>query len=368
MVALTRMLAQVRAEAAEKNAAAANPAPPASTTPTACLPPNSLRNLLETTAPPPTLGKNWARRTSTAGLTTSCEVVENVYYVPDWISEEAANALEAELPDSSSTAWAKLPNRRLLNCGGVPHPSGMFGETLPPWFDAICERLDGCGAFAAGKDGPNHVLLNEYTVSTRQSLTTTSTAPSTLPTGKRAVVASAAASKIEDEPSESNGCGGSDGCGGGIAPHKDGPLFDSRVAILTLGGPAIFHFWDSCAGNEIKDATNGWAAVAGKSPVCSFLLEPRSLLVFEKEAYTDFLHGIRPVARETIGPTVCNLAACKTGLWNCGDVVERGARRLSLTVRRVRHVAKESGAFLTREEQAECARRWAWWRGAISDR
>lgn len=31
-------------------------------------------------------------------------------------------------------------------------------------------------------------------------------------------------------------------CGDGIMAHKDGPFYHSRAAIISLGGPAIFHF------------------------------------------------------------------------------------------------------------------------------
>ncbi|CAN0496491.1 unnamed protein product, partial [Discosporangium mesarthrocarpum] len=33
--------------------------------------------------------------------------------------------------------------------------------------------------------------------------------------------------------------------GQGISPHKDGPLYDGRVAILSLGRPARLVLWGS---------------------------------------------------------------------------------------------------------------------------
>ena len=196
----------------------------------------------------------------TAAQRVGADLVTSVHYVADWVSGAGAEALQQQLP-VDDPGWAALTNRRLLNCGGVPHPSGMYGEALPEWFASVSERLVTTGVFDTSSP-PNQVLLNEYDVT-------------------------------------ADGSGG-----GGIAPHNDGPLFDDSVAILTLGSPAVLHFW---AINPASPTTNGWAAVEGRSPVCSVLLEPRSLLVFSGAAYTDHLHGILPVATETLPPTICNL-------------------------------------------------------------
>eukprot|EP01043_Picozoa_sp_COSAG02_P085112 COSAG02_NODE_22815_length_739_cov_1.268750_1_plen_181_part_10 len=111
-----------------------------------------------------------------------------VRYVADWISAGAAEALMQKLPDADGPGWAQLASRRLLNYGGVPHPSGMYAEALPAWFGAVADQLLQTGAFEAHLP-PNQVLLNEYDV------------------------------------------GGNDDSSGGIAPHNDGPLFDANVAI-----------------------------------------------------------------------------------------------------------------------------------------
>eukprot|EP01051_Picozoa_sp_SAG22_P018678 SAG22_NODE_3215_length_1852_cov_1.387336_2_plen_262_part_00 len=212
----------------------------------------------------------------------------------------------------------------------------MLAERLPDWFGPVAARLVEAGAFA---QPPNQVLLNEYDVATA-----------------------------------AGAAGGGGGAGGGIAPHNDGPLFEPVAAILTLGSPAVLHFWPrpppaaAGAAAGASAAENGWAAVDGVEPVCSVLLEPRSLLVFGQAAYTTLLHGIFPVAVEALGPTVCNLAHCTTQPPpRAGDVVARG-RRLSLTVRRVGNVKKEVGDFFTADDEAEITRRWAWWRRAISER
>ena len=93
------------------------------------------------------------------------------------------------------------------------------------------------------------------------------------------------------------GGGSGSGGGGGIAPHNDGALFEPAVAILTLGSSAVLHFWPrssptaaAAAGPGAADGgvvataaatrpQSGWQAVDGLEPVCSVLLQPRSLLV-----------------------------------------------------------------------------------------
>ena len=75
--------------------------------------------------------------------------VERVYYIADFVSEAGASELQAHLPAPADPAWTQLTNRKLLNCGGVPHPSGMFAEALPPWFSGVSERLLASGAFPA---------------------------------------------------------------------------------------------------------------------------------------------------------------------------------------------------------------------------
>jgi hypothetical protein len=60
-------------------------------------------------------------------------------------------------------------------------------------------------------------------------------------------------------------------------PHFDGPLYKSKVVVLSLGGPAVIHFSDSY--NNINK-------------VARLLLEDQSIHIFEEEAYLKYLHGI----------------------------------------------------------------------------
>lgn len=63
----------------------------------------------------------------------------------------------------------------------------------------------------------------------------------------------------------------------GISGHKDGPVYFPRVIILSLGGSTCMTFRD-----RLRDPTH----------LSSLLLRPRSLLVFTKDAYTNYFHEI----------------------------------------------------------------------------
>ncbi len=137
--------------------------------------------------------------------------------------------------------------------------------------------------------------------------------------------------------------------------HTDGPFYHPRAAILSLGGPAIFHF------QRPRQA----AAQGGDddTAVGSLVLQPRSLLVFTGEAYEGHLHEIKAVGEEVVGMVeedaagegeeeeaagddegrgvkqlkegapVINLEAAGVKV---GDVIRRAPKRVSLTFRRVK--------------------------------
>ena len=195
-----------------------------------------------------------------------------VFYVPNFLSPgEEARLLShtGGLPDS---AWCAAGGRRLAHFGGVPHGSGMFPEERPAFIERVLGRLERFGCFAGkglgkglGKVGaprPNHVLLNEY------------------------------------DPRR----------GGSIAPHKDGPLYEPTVAILSLQSPCLFEFLREREDKKKKKkktvaAATGDAAAAAdndddKEIIQSLLIMPRSLLVFRGAAYREYWHGIR--ARQAV--------------------------------------------------------------------
>eukprot|EP00656_Telonema_subtile_P033095 TRINITY_DN3651_c0_g1_i3.p1 TRINITY_DN3651_c0_g1~~TRINITY_DN3651_c0_g1_i3.p1 ORF type:complete len:286 (+),score=51.54 TRINITY_DN3651_c0_g1_i3:161-1018(+) len=120
--------------------------------------------------------------------------------------------------------------------------------------------------------------------------------------------------------------------GGGIQPHCDGPRYEPCAAILSLGSAAVIKF------------SNREGEVQG-----TVLLEPRSLLSFRDEAYTDLLHGIDAVHQDRID------AKCA----NAGDMqlVHRGTR-LSFTLRRALCVNEVIHTPAMREEVRRREDQW----------
>lgn len=117
---------------------------------------------------------------------------------------------------------------------------------------------------------------------------------------------------------------------GGILHHTDGPRYKPFVAILSLGGPAVMSFRAKLLPEEI--------GVKDCSDLFSVLLESNSLLVFTKDMYTRYLHGISPTTRavDIIGEAgAClNLHLLSRNKCSMGDEICRGDR-VSLTFRNV---------------------------------
>ncbi|GAB4816066.1 hypothetical protein N2152v2_003112 [Parachlorella kessleri] len=127
--------------------------------------------------------------------------------------------------------------------------------------------------------------------------------------------------------------------GEGIMPHEDGPLYHPAVCILSLGSPAILRFWRKGGCSEANtshqadiDAASPIASCSGRQLAASVICEPRSLLIFQGDAYTACLHGIDFAIAETVDCSCLNAGAC--GL-RPGDRVPRRGERTSLTIRRV---------------------------------
>ena len=169
--------------------------------------------------------------------------VDAVYYIPNYITEDDEKYLLGCIDSQPSERWSILQhaNRRLQRWGGEVTPKGLENiEALPPWLEKISETLS---SEKITEKKTNHVLLNEY------------------PPGI------------------------------GIMPHTDGPLYHPYVVILSLGSHACFEFF--------KDYANYKA----EQNVAKLLVEPRSLLIFEKEAYTKFLHSIHDSVLDSIEVT-----------------------------------------------------------------
>ncbi|GAB5032489.1 alpha-ketoglutarate-dependent dioxygenase alkb homolog 6 [Nannochloropsis oceanica] len=226
--------------------------------------------------------------------------IDGIYYVPEWLSEEDARQLLEAIDQAPAGLWTNLQNRRLQNLGGTPASAtgkGMRCLPVPSYGHAMFEALVAAGVFASDT-APNHILLNEY----------------------------------------SNGQG--------IALHKDGPLYQNRVAIVSLGAPALIEFWDRPHLNDLNAPRCSGSNFPSHPSSATVRLEHRSLLVFEGDAYEKYWHGI--LRRH-------ELPAEESG--------DRGKedRRVSLTVRRVLNVCEADKEMLetaetVREEKRENAR------------
>jgi alkylated DNA repair protein alkB homolog 6 len=246
----------------------------------------------------------------------------SITYVPDFLSEQDADQLRRDV--QSSKGWVELRGRRLLNLGGLVTKSGLVPAPLPKWLVPLMDRTrDRVGGFGVGGGGdggrasgaplppppPNHALVNMY------------------------------------HPGE------------GILPHQDGPAYVPKVAIVSIGSPAVLRFWrrrrrgGGGEGEGEGGSGSDGAPVPGVDrPDASVLLEPRSLVVFEGEAYTDCYHGIEACEQEAIDTSVINraaaaAAAAAAAVTTTPPTVARCGDRISFTIRRI---AKESKVFATR--------------------
>lgn len=207
-----------------------------------------------------------------------------ISYHPLFLSEAEAEALRQQV--DASKGWVELSGRRLLNLGGLVTPKGLIASKLPHWLDRLVAATAAKAGFDPSKP-PNHALVNRY------------------------------------KPGE------------GILPHQDGPAYEPKVAIVSLGSPAVLRFWRRRRRREGEDdgEASGVPVPGVDPPDASVLLEHRSLVVFEGEAYTDCYHGIEACEQETIDASVLNPppAAATTSVPRQGD-------RISFTIRRVERV------------------------------
>lgn len=108
-------------------------------------------------------------------------------------------------------------------------------------------------------------------------------------------------------------------------PHEDGPLFYPTITTISLASHTVLNL-------SPKDS------VHDPLDTFSLLLEPRSLLIIKKEAYTSYLHGIEEITSDRVCDRIVNLSSVH-GITS-GEVVERG-RRISLTIRFVSNMRKD---------------------------
>ncbi|CAK0803385.1 unnamed protein product [Prorocentrum cordatum] len=187
--------------------------------------------------------------------------VPTVYYVPNWI-EEGQEAELLSMADADMSAWEDMGTRATQEWGAgdrCPCGRGLERVPLPEVYQNLAEALHQLGVFDGALFPMNSVRINAYWP------------------------------------------------GQGIHPHCDGPVYYPKVAILSLGSACVFDFYP-CAGNE--KTSLAWDAernvpgghVGGAEQV-SVLLEPRSLLVFARDAFWHHRHGFKAVAADAVGDT-----------------------------------------------------------------
>mmetsp|Transcript_28745 Transcript_28745/g.80933 ORF Transcript_28745/g.80933 Transcript_28745/m.80933 type:complete len:236 (-) Transcript_28745:383-1090(-) len=224
---------------------------------------------------------------STASILSERRVgsLPKVHYIPEYVTEVQEARLLEEVR-SSKAKWTQVSGRRLQNHGGIVHSTGcLIAQPLPSWLRPVAERMHRDTGIFGGEE-PNHVLINSY------------------------------------QPGE------------GIMPHEDGPLYHPGVCILSLGAPAVVHFFEKPGHSTGEGGEDNRGARQARGSVACM---PRSLLVFSGEAYTNCLHGINEAHEEVVDKHTMNLEA--VGL-RPGDALPRGGERISFTVRRVLKVKK----------------------------
>jgi len=244
------------------------------------------------------------------------------FYVPNFLNDEEARFLKAaalQADGEVGSHWASLPGRRLLNLGGVPHASGMFPEPLPHFAQTLSRVLCDSGVFETGSE-PDQFLINEY---------------------------------FEAQ---------------GIDLHRDGPLYQPKAAIVSIGTPVVLDFFrvsdgSSPEGSRAGGSSNHPAAVSEGRALqhfASVALEDRSLLVFSGEAYTELWHGIASGSERMELHELC----INSDRVQLDQSWQRGYR-LSFTVRKAAHVVPKPA---TAEGDAEARRRHAHWMRAVADK
>jgi alkylated DNA repair protein alkB family protein 6 len=186
--------------------------------------------------------------------------VESIFYIPNYVSETEEAACLRQLADTPAELKKPLDRRVVQEYGGVMCPtcnmSFVTDVNQPPWTSTICDALTRDRVFSPSVC-PNNTRVHEY------------------------------------EP------------GHGIAPHCDGPIYVPRVAILSLANPVLMSFYarrpvyDDVM-EHYNDTFRFEGAIAKERPIFSLVLEPRSLLVFERDAYWHHPHGISAKTEDSL--------------------------------------------------------------------
>ena len=104
-------------------------------------------------------------------LCSDSDLPDSVTIIEDFVTEAEAAALTEA---AQRGKWVVMPNRRVQNLGGTPHPDGgctgvlrhnthscgigMIEQPLPAYMQPLCDAMVSSGLF---EHPPNHCLLNE---------------------------------------------------------------------------------------------------------------------------------------------------------------------------------------------------------------
>lgn len=216
--------------------------------------------------------------------------INNIYYIPNWIAPEQESEFMA-IADGDMSSWEDMRTRSSQEWGAGDRcvcGRGLTRQPLPPSQQKVADALHQLGVFDRALFPMNSVRINGY------------------------------------RP------------GQGIHPHCDGPVYYPKVAILSLGSPCLFSFYprsgteDCMKWDSANDVPGGFPQ--GLPPQNTVFLEPRSLLVFNQDAFWHNRHGIDAVASDKITEDLVNLDQAVACGYKPGDTLQR-ARRVSLTMR-----------------------------------
>ncbi|KNH06941.1 hypothetical protein XU18_2299 [Perkinsela sp. CCAP 1560/4] len=195
--------------------------------------------------------------------------VPNIYYIPNWCSAGEEETMLKILQATPNEAKQQLDRRKVQEYGGTMcstcNTSFVSEGNLPTWCTQVCNGLTETGVFTPATF-PNNVRIHEY------------------------------------EMNE------------GIGPHVDGPIYVPVVAILSLASSCVMSFYPRREPYEnpmdhYNDTFKFDGEISKQKPICSIVLEPRSLIVFSHDIYWYHPHGIRAesvdsLKEEETGPIV----------------------------------------------------------------
>lgn len=241
--------------------------------------------------------------------------LNSVYYLPEFISESFENSLLKFIyAPSNSSRWHELKysSRRLQKYGGNVTNSGLEDlEPFPPILQSLAKSLMDNKIFPPETESDSSIELNHYL--------------------------------INEYPA-----------GIGIMPHTDGPLYYPYVIILSLGSHCVFEFYKDYAGYKSEES------------VGKLLIEPRSLLIFTGECYSEYLHCIQDrkvddVWVKDLKSNVDNIKLTamfmKKGEEDFVESIER-EKRISLTIRHVPRAKKENYSSCNKSDSKTDQNKW----------